>query len=160
MATIEQSVEVDVPVSVAYGQWTQFEDFPQFMTGVISVTQIDDSHVRWVAEVNDERREWTAEIVEQEPDRVIAWRSVEGTPTSGRVTFEPTDRGTRVNVEMEYEPGGMKEQVGALFGFDSRQVEKDLERFRELVENRGVPTGAWRGEIKSGQVVEGDDSAL
>ena len=160
MATIEKSIEVEVPVSVAYNQWTQFEEFPQFMTGIEQVQQVDDSHLRWVAEVNGERREWTAEIVEQEPDRVIAWRSTEGMPTSGRVAFEPTDTGTRVDVEMEYEPGGLKESVGALFGFDNRQVGEDLERFKELVESRGVPTGAWRGEIKSGQVVEDDDSAV
>ena len=129
------------------------------MTGVVEVEQIDDTHVRWVAEINGEHREWKAEIVEQEPDRVIAWRSVEGTPNSGRVEFQPTDTGTQVSVEMEYEPGGMKESAGALFGFDSRQVDEDLERFRERVESRGAPTGEWRGEIKSGQVVE-EDSAI
>ena len=160
MATIEKSIEVDVPVSVAYGQWTQFEEFPQFMSGVVEVQQIDDSHMRWVAEIGGERKEWKAEIVEQEPDRVIAWRAVEGVPNSGRVRFQPTDSGTEVSVEMEYDPEGMKEKVGALFGADDRQVEKDLERFRELVEARGMPPGEWRGEIKSGRVVEGDDTAL
>jgi uncharacterized membrane protein len=158
MATIEKSIDVEVPVSVAYGQWTQFEEFPRFMSGVVEVEQIDDSHVRWVAEIHGERRVWKAKIVEQEPDRVIAWRSVEGTPTSGRVEFQPTATGTQVSVAMEYEPGGLKESAGALFGFDSRQVEEDLEKFRDLVEARGVPTGEWRGEIESGRVVEGDDS--
>lgn len=157
MATIEKSIEVDVPVSVAYGQWTQFEEFPRFMTGVVDVQQIDDKHVRWVAEVGGERKEWQAEIVEQEPDRVIAWRSIEGIENAGRVEFEPADGGTRVSVEMEYDPEGVKESVGALFGFDSRQVEEDLERFRDLVEGRGAPTGEWRGEIHSGQVVSSDD---
>jgi len=156
MATIKESIDVEVPVSVAYNQWTQFEDFPQFMTGIVDVEQIDDKHVRWIAEVNGERRQWTAEILEQEPDRIIAWRSIEGTPNSGRVEFEPTDRGTHVSLEMEYEPGGIKESAGAVFGFDSRQVEEDLERFKQLIENREVPTGAWRGEIRSGRVVEGD----
>jgi uncharacterized membrane protein len=156
MATIEKSIEVGVPVSVAYDQWTQFEEFPQFMSGIVGVRQLDDRHVRWTAEVGGERKEWEAEIVEQEPDRVIAWRSVDGLPTSGRVEFEPIDQGTRVSVAMEYEPEGVKESVGALFGVDSAQVEDDLERFRELVEAREVPTGAWRGSIESGRVVEGD----
>ena len=160
MATIEKTIDVDVPVSVAYGQWTQFEEFPQFMTGVVEVRQIDHKHVRWIAEVNGERKEWQAEIVEQEPDRVIAWRSLEGMPNSGRVAFQPTDTGTQVSVEMEYEPEGMKEKVGGIFGFDSRQVEEDLERFRDLVERRGAPTGEWRGKIKSGRVVERDNTAL
>ena len=156
MATIEKSIDVGVPVSVAYDQWTQFEEFPQFMTGLLEVKQIDDSHVRWVADVEGERKEWEAEIVEQQPDRVIAWRSVGGLSNSGRVEFEPIESGTRVSVEMEYDPDGMKESLGALIGVDARQVEGDLERFRELVEARNTPTGAWRGTIESGEVVEDD----
>jgi uncharacterized membrane protein len=156
MATIEKSIDVRVPVSVAYGQWTQFEEFPQFMEGVEQVTQLDDSHVHWVAEIGGERREWDAEIVEQEPDRVIAWRSTGGTPNSGRVEFMPIDEGTRVSVRMEHEPEGMKERVGSFFGADEGQVEDDLERFRELVEERQMPTDEWRGTIESGRVVEDD----
>jgi uncharacterized membrane protein len=156
MATIEKSIDVRVPVSVAYGQWTQFEEFPQFMDGVEQVTQLDDSHVHWVAEIGGERREWDAEIVEQEPDRVIAWRSTGGTPNSGRVEFMPIDEGTRVSVRMEHEPEGMKERVGSFFGADEGQVEDDLERFRELVEERQLPTDEWRGTIESGRVVEDD----
>jgi uncharacterized membrane protein len=156
MATIEKSIDVRVPVSVAYGQWTQFEEFPQFMEGVEQVTQLDDSHVHWVAEVGGERREWDAEIVQQEPDRVIAWRSTGGTPNSGRVEFMPIDEGTRISVRMEHEPEGMKERVGSFFGADEGQVEEDLERFRELVEERQMPTDEWRGTIESGTVVDDD----
>ena len=156
MATIEKTIDVQVPVSTAYGQWTQFEQFPQFMEGVVSVDQVDDSHMRWVAEVGGERKEWDAEIVEQEPDRVIAWRSTGGLQNHGRVEFMPTNEGTRVSVQMEYEPEGFKESAGAMLGLDGSQVESDLERFKELVENREVPTGEWRGEIQAGDVVEGD----
>jgi uncharacterized membrane protein len=156
MATIEKSIDVGVPVSTAYGQWTQFEEFPQFMEGVVSVEQIDDSHVRWVAEVGGERKEWDAEIVEQEPDRVIAWRSTGGLHNHGRVEFLPTSEGTRVSVSMEYEPEGLKESAGAMLGVDGGQVENDLERFKDLIEGRGAPTGTWRGEIDSGEVVEDD----
>ena len=156
MATIEKSIDVRVPVSVAYGQWTQFEEFPQFMEGVEQVTQLDDSHVHWVAEIGGERREWDAEIVEQQPDRVIAWRSTDGTSNSGRVEFTPIDEGTRVSVRMEHEPEGMKERVGSFLGADGGQVEDDLERFRELVEDRQMPTDEWRGTIESGSVVEDD----
>jgi uncharacterized membrane protein len=159
MATVEKSIDVHVPVSTAYDQWTQFEQFPQFMDGIVSVKQIDDSNLHWVAEVGGQREEWDAEIVEQEPDRVIAWRSTNGLTNSGRVAFEPIDNGTRVTVEMEYEPEGIKESAGAMLGFDESQVEEDLERFKELVENREVPTGAWRGEIQGGQVVQ-DDTTL
>ena len=159
MPKIEDSIEVHAPVQRAYNQWTQFEEFPQFMEGIVSVRQLDDSHIHWIAEVGGEREEWDAEIVEQVPDRVIAWRSVGGLTNAGRVEFEPIDQGTRVTVEMEYQPEGVRESVGAILGFDEGQVEDDLERFKDLVENREVPTGAWRGEIRSGEVVH-DDPAL
>jgi uncharacterized membrane protein len=156
MATVEKSIDVGVPVGTAYGQWTQFEEFPQFMEGVVSVRQLDDKRLHWVAEVGGEREEWDAEIVEQEPDRLIAWRSTGGAPNNGRVEFMPMDGGTRVHVAFEYEPEGMKEKAGALLGLDEGQVEDDLERFKDLVEGRGGPTGSWRGEIQGGRVVEGD----
>ena len=156
MATIEKSIDVGVPVSVAYDQWTQFEEFPQFMDGIVEVKQLDDTHLRWVADIDGERKEWEAEVVEQEPDRVVAWRSVEGLENSGRVEFEPIDSGTRVSVAMQYDADGVKESLGALFGIDGRQVANDLESFRELVEAREVPTGAWRGTVESGDVVDSD----
>jgi uncharacterized membrane protein len=150
MATIEKSIDVRVPVSVAYDQWTQFEEFPKFMNGVVEVRQLDDTHLHWAAEIGGERREWDAEIVEQKPDRVIAWRSTGGVPNSGRVEFEPIADGTKVSVEMQYETEGAKEKIGSVLGFDEGQVEEDLERFREVVEERQVPTGAWRGTVDSG----------
>ena len=156
MATIEKSIDVGVPVSVAYDQWTQFEEFPQFMDGIVEVKQLDDTHLRWVADIDGERKEWKAEVIEQEPDRVVAWRSVEGLENSGRVEFEPIDSGTRVSVAMQYDADGVKESLGALFGIDGRQVANDLESFRELVEAREVPTGAWRGTVESGDVVDSD----
>ena len=159
MAKIEKSIDVHVPVSAAYDQWTQFEMFPQFMEGGVAVRQVDDKHVHWIAEIAGERQEWDAEIVRQEPDRVIEWRSTGGLRNSGRVDFAPTDSGARVTVSMEYEPEGMKESAGALFGVDGGQVEDDLERFKELVEAREVTTGGWRGEVQSGRVVEDDPAS-
>ncbi|MDQ2981735.1 MAG: SRPBCC family protein [Actinomycetota bacterium] len=152
METIKESIEVNVPVSTAYNQWTQFEEFPKFMDGVESVEQIDDTHLRWVAEIDGERREWEAEIVEQVPDQKIAWRAVDGNGPNGIVTFEPLgDDKTLGIVEMSYEPEGLKEQFGAKIGLDSRQVSGDLERFKQLIESRGVETGAWRGEVHAGE---------
>jgi uncharacterized membrane protein len=152
MSTIEETIDVRVPVSTAYNQWTQFEEFPEFMEGVESVTQLDDSHLRWVAEVGGEKREWQAEIVDQEPDRKVAWRSVEGQETGGVVTFQPIDAGaTRVMVEMTWQPEGLKEKAGAAVGLDSGRVKGDLERFKEFIESRGTETGAWRGEIDHGE---------
>jgi uncharacterized membrane protein len=147
MATVEAWVDVEAPVSTAYDQWTQFEQFPQFMEGIVEVRQVDDTHLHWIAEVSGRRQEWDAEIVEQVPDEVIAWRSTGGDDNSGRVTFQPTEDGTRVSVQIDWDPSGMTEKVGAALGRDEHQVEKDLDRFKELVERRGTPTGAWRGTI-------------
>jgi uncharacterized membrane protein len=154
MARVEESIEVNVPVSTAYNQWTQFEEFPEFMEGVESVKQIDDTHLRWVAEIGGQRHEWSAEIVEQKPDKMVAWRALEGHDNSGTVTFEPLDQNrTRINVVMEHETEGLTETLGSALGADSRRVKGDLERFKELVESRGVETGAWRGEVEQGQRV-------
>jgi uncharacterized membrane protein len=151
METIRESIDVAVPVSTAYNQWTQFEEFPKFMGGVESVQQIDDTHLRWVAEVGGERREWQAEIVEQVPDEKIAWRAA-GEGPNGIVTFEPLGAdSTLIRVEMSYEPDGLKETLGGKIGLDTRQVGKDLERFKQLVEALGAETGAWRGEVHAGQ---------
>jgi len=157
VATVEQAIEVEVPVTTAYNQWTQFEMFPQFMEGVVDVRQLDDTHLHWVAEVGGERREWDAEIVRQEPDRAIEWRSLDGRQPSGEVLFEPVNGGnrTRVTVHMEYEAQGMKESLGSTLGLDDRRVKQDLERFKELIESRGIETGAWRGEVRGGEVRQG-----
>ncbi len=148
MSTKEKSIEVDRPLSTVYNQWTQFEEFPQFMEGVESVTQIDDRRLHWVAEIAGTRREWEAEIVDQEPDRRIAWRSLDGTGNAGVVSFEPAgaDR-TKVVLDLDVEPEGLVEQIGDKLGFVSKRAEGDLERFKEFIESRPQETGAWRGQI-------------
>jgi uncharacterized membrane protein len=155
MAEVRESIEVNVPVSTAYNQWTQFEEFPKFMENVESVTQIDDTHLRWVAEVGGNRDEWEAEITRQDPDQVIAWRTIDGKHNSGEVKFEPIgpDR-TRIEVAMTWEPEGLTETLGEKLGADERSVKADLERFNELVERRGAETGAWRGEVVEGERVD------
>ena len=152
MAQVEKSIKVDVPLQTAYNQWTQFEEFPRFMDGVQSVDQIDDAHLRWVAGEGMKQHAWTAEITEQRPDERIAWRTIEGHGNSGVVTFHRRGEGeTRVTVQMEHETDGLMDQLGSALGLDSRKVQGDLERFKDLVEDRGVETGAWRGEIEGGE---------
>jgi uncharacterized membrane protein len=152
MASITESIDVEVPVRTAYDQWTQFEEFPQFMEGVRSVDQIDDAHLRWVAEIGGEQQAWTAEITEQRPDERVAWKTVEGHGNAGVVTFHRLRDGeTRVTVQMEHETEGLREQIGSALGIDSRRVKSDLERFKDLIESRGVESGAWRGEIEGGE---------
>ncbi|RPH82079.1 MAG: SRPBCC family protein [Candidatus Rokuibacteriota bacterium] len=149
MATIEKSIEVDVPVRTAYNQWTQFETFPQFMEGVREVRQLDDKTLGWRAEIGGKDEEWIAEITEQVPDQRIAWRARSGKRNAGVVTFHRiADHRTRIMLQLDYEPEGAVENIGDALGVVSRRVEGDLQRFKEFIESRGRETGAWRGEIR------------
>jgi uncharacterized membrane protein len=152
MAEVKESIEVNVPISSAYNQWTQFEEFPQFMDNVESVQQIDDGHLRWVAEIGGKKEEWQAEITHQEPDSHIAWRATEGKENAGDVRFQSLgpDR-TRVEVTMMWEPEGIVEATASKLGRDESAVKADLERFKELIENRGAESGAWRGQVEQGE---------
>jgi uncharacterized membrane protein len=150
MASVVESIDVKVPVSTAYNQWTQFEDFPHFMEGVKSVTQTDDTHLRWVAEIGGNEQQWNAEITEQQPDQRVAWRATEGAENAGVVTFHRIDdETTRVTLQMDVDPEGFVENVGTALGFLDRRVKGDLERFKEFVESRGTETGSWRGEVEA-----------
>jgi uncharacterized membrane protein len=148
MATIEKSIDVEVPVRTAYNQWTQFEEFPDFMEGVTAVTQVDDRRLRWQANVGGKSQEWTAEITEQHPDERIAWRSTSGARNAGVVTFHRlADQKTRVMLQMEYDPQGMVENVGDAVGVVTARVGRDMARFKDYIESRQRETGAWRGDI-------------
>ena len=154
MASIQESIDVQVPVRTAYNQWTQFEEFPQFMESVKSVRQIDDTHLHWVAEAGGKQHAWTAEITEQRPDERVAWKTIDGHGNAGVVTFHRLGPGeTRVTVQMIHETDGLVEELGSALGMDSRRVQGDLERFKDLIEGHGVATGAWRGEIEGGERV-------
>ncbi len=148
MASVEESIDVNVDVTTAYNQWTQFEEFPQFMDGVKSVTQLDDKHLHWVADIAGETREWDAEITEQIPDQRIAWTSTSGQANGGIVMFSPLGSNScKVTLRIEYQPEGFMESAGSMLGLVGGQVRGDLERFKEFIERRGQETGGWRGEI-------------
>ena len=149
MATVQESIEVNVPVRTAYNQWTQFEEFPRFMEGVEEIRQIDDTHLRWRASVAGKEKEWTAEITEQRPDERVAWKNVDGAENAGVVTFHRIgDETSRVTAQIDAEPEGVVEAAGEAVGMLDRRVRGDLERFKEFIESRGRETGAWRGEVK------------
>ena len=149
---VEQSIMVNVPVSVAYNQWTQFEDFPQFMGGVQSVTQLSDDRLEWVAQIGGVRRTWEARILEQVPDRRVAWAATEGATNAGAVEFEDVGGGqTSVHLVLDYEPEGVVEKVGDKLNVVERQAESDLDRFKAFIESEGYASGAWRGEVGGGQ---------
>lgn len=149
MSHITETIDVQVPLRTAYDQWTQFESFPHFMEGVEEVRQLTDTTNRWRVEVGGATREFTTEIVRQEPDSVIAWRTVAGeTGHQGVVRFQPIDTDlTRVELDMDVEPDGFVEQAGDKLGFVSRRVKGDMRRFKEFIEARGAETGAWRGSV-------------
>lgn len=156
MSTIEETIEVGVPVRAAYDQWTQFEEFPRFMEGVEEVRQLDDTHLHWRASVAGDTKEWDAEITEQVPERVIAWRATGGYRNAGAVHFEPVggDR-TKIHLQLDHEPEGTVEKIGDWLGMAGRRAKNDLERFREMIESRGAPSGGWRGEVHGGQPTGG-----
>ena len=148
MASVNEMIDVAVPVSVAYNQWTQFESFPQFMHGVQSVRQLSDTRNHWTMKVAGVEREFDTEITEQHPDQRIAWKSTDSTSHAGAVDFHPLDEGhTRVTVQMEWDPQTFAEKAGAVDGADKMQVKSDLKRFKEFIETRGSETGAWRGNV-------------
>lgn len=147
-STIEESIEVGVPLSTAYNQWTQFEEFPRFMDSVHEVRQIDNTHLHWRADVAGKEKEWDAEITEQVPDRRIAWRSTSGVRNGGVVTFHRLDdTTTKVTLQMQYTPEGAVENIGDALGAVRMEARRNLERFKELIEARGKESGAWRGEV-------------
>ena len=149
MEHVEETVEVAVPVRTAYNQWTQFESFPQFMSGVESVTQLTDTTNHWVTKVGGVQREFDTEIVDQEPDDRIAWRSTDGKSHAGIIRFTPLDANhTKVKVHFEWAPETATEKAGAALKIDEMQVKADMRRFKDFIESRGTETGAWRGEVE------------
>lgn len=153
MARIQKSIEVGVPIRIAYDQWTQFEEFPEFMEGVDSVVQRDDQFLDWTATVGGQTRSWTAKIVDQTPNVRIAWKAVEGAENAGAVLFTQLgpDR-TRIDLTIDAEPEGPVETAGTALGFLDRRVEGDLDRFKTFIEDRRQPTGAWTGQIHGSDV--------
>ena len=157
--TINEEIEVAVPVSTAYNQWTQFEEFPRFMDGVEEVRQLDETLLHWAATVGGKHAEWDAKIIEQEPDRLITWESTDGKYTRGSVSFEQAGAGrSRIRLQMTYTREGVTEKVGSAVGLDNRRIRGDLQRFRDLIESQGAESGAWRGEVQAGEKTSSDSA--
>ena len=148
---VEKSIEVEAPLQRVYNQWTQFEQFPQFMAGVEQVKQLSDTTLHWIAKIAGAKREWDAAILEQVPDRKVAWAATTGATNSGSVYFESLGANrTGVRLVLEYEPEGFVEKVGDWLNIVSRQAQNDLEKFKEFIESSGSETGAWRGKVDRG----------
>jgi uncharacterized membrane protein len=155
VSRIIEEIEVAVPTRVAYDQWTQFESFPRFMAGIDRVVQVDARTLEWTATIAGVVKHWRGEIVEQQPDEVVAWRSIEGAHNDGAVHFEALgSERTRVSLTLDVEPEGLVEKAADALGVVERRVRGDLQRFRELIERQGEATGAWRGRIDDGDVAD------
>ncbi len=152
MSQIIQTIDVDVPVTASYNQWTQFEEFPKFLSFVKQITQQDDTHNHWVVNVAGGEREFDTVITEQLPEDRIAWTSTGGeVDHAGVVTFHKlTDTSSRVAVQIDWEPAGFVERVGAALDVPDRAVKAELENFKRFIEERGVADGAWRGTVENG----------
>ena len=148
---VEKRILVNVPVSTAYNQWTQFEDFPHFMGGVKKVTQLSDDRLEWVAEIAGVKRKWEARILEQQPDQKVAWAATEGATNAGSVEFEDVGGGqTSIKLFIDYEPEGIVEKIGDKMHVVEHQAESDLKKFKAFIEDEGYASGAWRGSVNEG----------
>jgi uncharacterized membrane protein len=150
MSQIIESIDVDVPVTTAYNQWTQFEEFPRFLEHIESITQRDDTHLTWRVNIGGQVREFDAEVTEQHPDERVAWNSTGGEADhAGVVTFHKlaADK-SRVTVQLDWEPKGLLEKVGDIAGVATHAVKDELDHFKTYIENTGVEDGAWRGDVE------------
>ena len=150
MERVEKVVEIDAPLSVVYNQWTQFEEFPEFMEGLTDIQQLDYRRLYWESEIEGKELMTSAEIYEQIPDCRIAWRSTAGARNAGAVYFSPVDDKTQVRFVMDYEPEDISADLPKAREAVKNRIDKNLEAFREFIERRGRETGGWRGEIREG----------
>jgi uncharacterized membrane protein len=152
---VQQATDIAVPLAVAYNQWTQFEEWPQFMHRLDQVTQEDDCTVSFKTKLWGMSKEFVAQIDEQRPDERIQWSVTQGVTHNGVVTFhELAPRLTRVQVSLDVEPGSLVEKAARGMRHVKRAVRADLARFKAFVEIQEEETGAWRGTIRDGKVVK------
>ncbi|WGM19763.1 SRPBCC family protein [Paenarthrobacter sp. OM7] len=143
---VNKTIMVNVPISTAYWQWTQFEEFPHFMGGVERVTRLSEDRLEWVAEIAGVHRRWEAKIVQQDHNRAVAWAAVEGAKNAGWVEFkEAGPSQTSLHLSLEYEPHGVLEFLGDKLHIVERQAESDLKKFKEYIEKQTPETGTTAG---------------
>ena len=151
MPNVIETVDVNVPVTVAYNQWTKFEEFPKFLSFVESITQVTDTLTEWKVKIGGVERNFEAQITEQHPDERVAWNSTGGeVDHAGVVTFHKlAENETRVTVQLDWEAKGLLEKAGAALGADNHAIKKDLANFKEFIEANGTDDGGWRGDVQA-----------
>jgi uncharacterized membrane protein len=157
---VQQAVDVAVPVETAYNQWTQFEDWPQFMHRVTRVSQEEPNKVSFATKIWGKTKEFVAEIETQRPDERIKWKVTQGITHTGVVTFhELAPRLTRIELNVDVDPGGLLEKAARGLRHIKRAMRADLHRFKAFIEMQEMETGAWRGVIEDGEVVDEHDES-
>jgi uncharacterized membrane protein len=155
---VQQAMDVAVPLETAYNQWTQFEDYPEFMHRVDGASQEDDAHVTFTEKVWGFSRDFEAEILEQRPNERIVWRSTNGLKHAGVVTFhELAERLTRVEVTVDFKPESLFQKFARGARYSKRAIRADMHRFKAYIEMSEEEEGAWRGRIEDGEVVEQEE---
>jgi uncharacterized membrane protein len=157
---VQQAVDVPVPVSVAYNEFTQFEEWPSFMHRVTSVSQEDETNISFKSKIWGVSKEFQAEIEDQRPDERIQWHVTQGLSHKGVATFhELAPRLTRIEVNVDVEPGSLIEKFARGARHVKRAIRADLHRFKAHVMMNEEESGAWRGTVEEGDVTssEGDE---
>jgi uncharacterized membrane protein len=167
LSNIVESVEVGVPLRLAYDQWTTYQDFPTFTKKVEQAEPDDEgSKVKWKAQVFWSHREWEATITDQRPDERIIWRSQgQKGHVDGAVTFhELAPNLTKIVVVLEYHPQGFMERTGNLWRAQGRRTRLELKHFQRHVMAHALlepdEIEGWRGTIEDGEVVKDHETAL
>ncbi len=155
MARTEHEIDVELPVTTVYDQWTQFEQFPAFMKSIRDVQQLDPATLHWRARIFGRVLDWSATIVRQDPDQCVSWVSTGGAPHAGSVAFIPlAPKCTRIAVLLDYPTRTLAERSGAALGIVSAAVRRELKRFKRFVERGGRATGTWRGAIHGDHITD------
>jgi uncharacterized membrane protein len=157
-----KTINVQAPIEEVFDFWTNFENFPRFMSHVREVRKTSEDRSHWVASgPGGVDVEWDAVVTELEPNQVVAWRSVPGSTVAnaGIVRFDPNEDGsTRIDIRMSYNPpaGALGHVVATFFGADpKRAMDEDLVRFKSLLED-GKTTTRPAGTVSLEEVEEGN----
>jgi uncharacterized membrane protein len=157
---IVEWIEVGVPVTVAYNQWTEFEQWPDFMKKLENAKHSqDDGKVKFKGQVFWSHRSWESTIVEMVPDDRIIWVSTgEKGYLNGSVTFHETaPRLTKICIVVEYHPQGFFEKTGNIWRAVGRRVRVEMKRYVHRVMTHTIlnpdDVEGWRGEIRDEEIV-------
>jgi uncharacterized membrane protein len=146
---VQKTINIHAPVEQVFDFWTDYRNFPRFMSRVREARPLGEGHSHWiVAGPAGLPIEWTAEITNQVTNKLLAWKSLPGSTVRhcGVVHFEPTHEGsTRVHIDMSYHPigGSIGHAVARFFGSDPKsEMDADLLRMKTFIEKGHMPHDA------------------